>query len=313
MSSQVGVLAAAGAGLLSFLSPCVLPLIPGYLSFVSGKSAAELRDGSARGLVFLRSAFFVLGFSAVFVSLGLIFSGGGMLLAGKASRWINLGAGLIITLFGLNMIFDFIKILNREARAQVQSKPAGALGSFVVGMAFGAGWTPCIGPILASILFMAARSGRAAEAAALLAAYSLGLGLPFLAAGLFFERLSPLMNWLKKRGRELRIGSGVLLVALGLAMAFGRLTALNGAFSRSGIALMGFNASDPSGARLAAALAWAALAAIALALPLIRRKPLLRWWRLGLVGLFAGLAALEAFGAIGTVAFLGRWLLFQGA
>mgnify|MGYP000875708719 FL=1 len=313
MNAQVGILAAAGAGLLSFLSPCVLPLIPGYLSFVSGKSAAELRDGSARGLVFLRSAFFVLGFSAVFVSLGLIFSGGGMLLAGKASRWINLGAGLIITLFGLNMIFDFIKILNREARAHVQSKPAGALGSFVVGMAFGAGWTPCIGPILASILFMAARSGRAAEAAALLAAYSLGLGLPFLAAGLFFERLSPLMNWLKKRGRELRIGSGVLLVALGLAMALGRLTTLNGAFSRAGIALMGFSASDPYGARIAAALAWAALAAIALALPLIRKRPLLRWWRLGLVGLFTGLAALEAFGAIGTVAFLGRWLLFQGA
>jgi cytochrome c-type biogenesis protein len=310
--SQVSVLVAFGAGLLSFLSPCVLPLIPGYLSFISGKSASELREGSGRSGVFFRTLFFVLGFSAVFVALGLIFSGGGMLFAGSASRWVSLAAGLIITLFGLNMIFDFIKALNREARAQVSSRPAGAAGSFVVGMAFGAGWTPCIGPILASILIVAARSGRAAEAVFLLSSYSLGLALPFLLAGLFFERLSPLMAWFKKRGRELRIGSGLLLVALGLAMAFGRLTALNGLFARWGMRLASFASANPAGAAAAGAVLWFFAGSAIVLLALWRRKPLIRWWRLALIGAALLMAILEALGLSATLASIASWLLFQG-
>jgi cytochrome c-type biogenesis protein len=310
--SQVSVLVAFGAGLLSFLSPCVLPLIPGYLSFISGKSASELREGSGRGGVFFRTLFFVLGFSAVFVTLGLIFSGGGMLFAGSASRWVSMAAGSIIALFGLNMIFDFIKALNREARAQVSSRPAGAAGSFVVGMAFGAGWTPCIGPILASILIVAARSGRAAEAVLLLASYSLGLALPFLLAGLFFERLSPLMAWFKKRGRELRIGSGLLLVALGLAMAFGRLTALNGLFARWGMRLASFASANPAGAAAAGAVLWLFAGSAVALLALWRRKPLMRWWRLALMAVALSMAVLEALGLSATLASVASWLLFQG-
>ncbi|MDX9958616.1 MAG: cytochrome c biogenesis protein CcdA, partial [Spirochaetia bacterium] len=168
MNGNVSILLAFGAGLLSFLSPCVLPLIPGYLSFISGRSGQEIRSGEAKAGIFFRTLFFVAGFSTVFIGLGLVFSGGGMLFAGRATRIITSVAGTIIVLFGLNMIFDIFKALNREVRAQVSTKPAGAAGSFVVGMAFGAGWTPCIGPILASILLVASRSGRAPEAALLL-------------------------------------------------------------------------------------------------------------------------------------------------
>ena len=252
MNTNISILVAFGAGLLSFLSPCVLPLIPGYLSFISGRSGQEIRSGEAKAGIFFRTLFFVAGFTVVFIGLGLVFSGGGMLFAGRATRMITTIAGGIIILFGLNMIFDFIKILNREVRTQVSSKPAGAAGSFIVGMAFGAGWTPCIGPILASILLVASRSGRAPEAIVLLGSYSAGLALPFLLAGLFFERMSPIMNWFKKRGREVRIVSGVLLVALGLAMSFGRLTALNGMFVRWGMQLKSFMSKNPEGAVTAA-------------------------------------------------------------
>ena len=207
MTGNVSILMAFGAGLLSFLSPCVLPLIPGYLSFISGRSSQEIHSGEAKAGIFFRTLFFVAGFSTVFIGLGLLFSGGGMLFAGRATRIITSVAGGIIVLFGLNMIFDIIKVLNREVRAHVSTKPAGAAGSFVVGMAFGAGWTPCIGPILASILLVASRSGRAPEAAILLGSYSAGLAAPFLLAGLFFERMSPIMNWFKKRGKEVRIAS----------------------------------------------------------------------------------------------------------
>ncbi|HAE21987.1 MAG TPA: cytochrome C biogenesis protein [Spirochaetaceae bacterium] len=310
--SQLSVLVAFGAGLLSFLSPCVLPLIPGYLSFISGKSAIELREGSDRAGVFLRTLFFVLGFSAVFVALGLIFSGGGMLFAGQATRWVSLAAGSIITIFGLNMIFDFIKVLNREARTHLSSKPAGAAGSFVVGMAFGAGWTPCIGPILASILIVAARSGRAAEAVFLLSSYSLGLALPFLLVGLFFERLTPLMTWFKKRGRELRIASGLLLVVLGMAMAFGRLTALNGLFARWGMRLASFASVNPAGAMAAGTVLWLLAGSSVAIIALWRRKAVTRWWRMALIAAALAMAALELLGISATVASIASWLLFQG-
>ncbi|TFG81296.1 MAG: cytochrome c biogenesis protein CcdA [Spirochaetales bacterium] len=310
--NQITVFVAFGAGLLSFLSPCVLPLIPGYLSFISGREASELRDGTRRAGVFFRTLFFVFGFSVVFVGLGLVFSGSGMLFAGRATRWITMAAGLIIVLFGLNMLFDFIKILNREARAHVISKPAGAIGAFTVGMAFGAGWTPCIGPILASILLVAARSGTTAEAVLLLAVYSFGLAVPFLLAGLFFERLSPLMAWFKQRGRQVRMASGILLVALGLAMSLGRLTALNAVFPRWGVALNAFLARDPTGATIAGVLFWVFVAAAIAAVPLIRKNRFATCWRIALLGVLSIIIAMEALGIVSIVKIAAGWLLFQG-
>ncbi|MBP7263738.1 MAG: sulfite exporter TauE/SafE family protein [Spirochaetia bacterium] len=311
--SSIGIATAFAAGVVSFLSPCVLPLIPGYLSFVSGRRAADVREGTDRAGVFFRTLFFTLGFSAVFVILGLVFSGGGMLLAGNSARWLSIIAGAVIALFGLNMIFDFIKILNREARAHPTSKPAGAAGSFLVGMAFGAGWTPCIGPILASILLMAARSGTALAGASLLLLYSLGLAVPFLLAGLFFDKLTPLMGWFKKRGREIRLVSGILLIVIGLAMALGKLTALNGWFMRAAMGLKSMSVSNPALARAAGAGFWFVLAALTVLVPVLRKKRLLVWRRLVVIVGLLTLAVLDAAGITSTVDALAGWLLFQGA
>jgi cytochrome c-type biogenesis protein len=305
---------AFGAGLLSFLSPCVLPLIPGYLSFISGRSGQEIRSGEAKAGIFFRTLFFVAGFTTVFIGLGLIFSGGGMLFAGRATRLITSIAGTVIVLFGLNMIFDIVKVLNREVRAQVSTKPAGAAGSFVVGMAFGAGWTPCIGPILASILLVASRSGRAPEAALLLGSYSAGLAVPFLLAGLFFERMSPIMNWFKKRGKEVRIASGLLLVLIGLAMAFGRLTALNGTFARWGMQLKSFMGRNPDGAATAALASWGALALLS-AIPAIRRLVKGKHFKARHLILPIGLVVLlglESGGLVSLFGILSDWFLYQG-
>lgn len=310
---DVSVFVALGAGLLSFLSPCVLPLIPGYLSFVSGRGYADIKAGQGRGRVFYRTLFFVAGFTVVFVALGFLFSGGGMLTAGGASRTLSIVAGVVVTLFGLNMMFDFIKALNLEARFHVTDKPASAAGAFLVGMAFGAGWTPCIGPILASILILAARQGESLRAAGLLAVYSAGLALPFLLAGLFFDRLTPLMNWFKARGREVRIVSGLLLVALGLSMALGRLSALSALAVRAGLSLKSFATRGPAAATAWGAGIWAALAALLVVVPLLRKKKLLAPVRIVLFIVLVAMVALEVTGVVSTLGVLADWLLFQGA
>jgi len=313
VNTEISVLAALGAGLLSFLSPCVLPVIPGYLSFVSGQGAAELKSGQARSLVFFRTLFFTLGFSAVFVALGIVFSGSGMLFAGNAARIVTIVAGALIALFGLNMIFDFIKVLNREARAHVSSRPAGAAGAFVVGMAFGAGWTPCIGPVLMSILFMASQAGGTGKAVLLLSAYSLGLALPFLAVGLFFDRMTPLLNWFKKRGREIRIISGVLLIVIGLAMALGKLTSLTSFFGRMAFGIKEAIHSSPGTVR-----AWTigilAVLGGALVVPaLLTKKKLATVWRIAILSVIALLIVLELTGVLSIAGLLSDWFLFQGA
>lgn len=310
--TQVSVLVALGAGLLSFLSPCVLPLIPGYLSFISGAGADEIKSGSKRAGVFYRTLFFVLGFSAVFVGLGLLFSGGGMLTAGRANRIVTIAAGAFIVVLGLNTMFDFIKLLNSEARAHVVTKPTNAAGAFVVGMAFGAGWTPCVGPILASILFMAARSGGAGKAVLLLSAYSAGLALPFLAAGLFFERLAPLWAWFKRHGKGVRLASGGLLVAIGLSMALGRLTAINAVAARTGFALKAFAVAQPIAVRVWVIGLLAALAAALAIPPLVRKTRFTQPARLVGLGLVVVLVALEASGLISVAQVVSDWLLFQG-
>jgi len=310
--TDVSFFVAIGAGLLSFLSPCVLPLIPGYLSFISGAGAEELRSGSKRGGIFFRTLFFTLGFSAVFVGLGLAFSGGNMFVTGRTNRLVSIIAGSVIVALGLNTIFGFIRILNSEAGVHVRDKPTGAAGAFVVGMAFGAGWTPCIGPILASILLMAARSGGASRAVLLLSAYSAGLALPFLAAGLFFERLSPLWAWFKRRGGAVRVVSGALLIAIGLSMALGRLTVFNAAAARVGMALKGLVATRPVVASAWAIGILAAIGAAIAVVPILRRKRFAAPWRLVTLAAIAVAILLEATGTLSLAGAASDWLLFQG-
>jgi cytochrome c-type biogenesis protein len=224
--SEVGLLAALAAGMLSFLSPCVLPLIPAYLAMVSGYAVADIRSGAGRWKAFTRTLAFSAGFALVFVALSIVLSGAAML-AGGLSRTITIVSGIIIIVLGLNLIFDFLKFLDLEARIGKVRAPRGYLGAFLLGMAFAAGWSPCVGPILASILMLAAQGSGLAQSVLLLAAYSLGLALPFLATSLFLDRLTPLLAWLKRHGRGVRIISGIFLVTLGGLMAFGKLGALS--------------------------------------------------------------------------------------
>lgn len=223
------------AGILSFVSPCVLPLIPSYLTYITGLSFKQLDDAhptaKVRITVMLHSVCFILGFSVIFVLLGAI--------AGVASNsfqthlregleWVEKIGGLLIFLFGVHMtgLFHFGVLLG-EKRVQLHSKPSGYFGTFIVGVAFAAGWTPCIGPILASILMIAATSGQIGEGVGLLSVYSLGLGVPFLISGLLFHQFLVAFNRFRKYIRLVEIGTGVMLMAVGIMLMFnllGKLT-----------------------------------------------------------------------------------------
>ncbi len=216
------------AGILSFVSPCVLPLIPSYLTYITGLSFSQLDeehpDSKVRLTVFLHSLCFVFGFSVIFILLGAI--------AGIASsqiqaylreglEWVAKIGGLLILVFGVHMtgLISFRALLG-DKRVQLHKKPSGFLGTFIVGIAFAAGWTPCIGPILASILMVAASSGQVGEGISLLALYSLGLGLPFLLSGLLFHQFLAVFSRFKKYIRLIEIGTGIMLIAVGIMLMF---------------------------------------------------------------------------------------------
>lgn len=216
------------AGVLSFISPCVLPLIPSYLTYITGLSFSQLDDehptAQVRKTVVFHSLCFILGFSVVFVLLGAI--------AGIASsqielylreglEWVEKIGGLLILLFGVHMtgLFHFGVLLG-DKRVQLQKKPSGFAGTFLVGVAFAAGWTPCIGPILASILVVAASSGQVGQGVGLLSVYSLGMGIPFLLAGLLFHQFLAAFKRFRKHIRLVEICTGVMLIAVGIMLMF---------------------------------------------------------------------------------------------
>jgi cytochrome c-type biogenesis protein len=218
---QVTLLTAFAAGLLSFVSPCVLPLIPGYLSFVSGMSLDEMRAGSrgdaaARRQVLVASSVFVLGFSLVFIALGASASAIGEFLL---SRLPLLGkiAGVLIIVFGLHTMGVFrLRLLETEKRVQTARKPAGLVGALLVGIAFAFGWTPCIGPILGGILAIAGSRDSVGEGVKLLAVYSLGLGIPFLLTSLAVDRFFAATARIRRYYHAIEVTSGALLVAIGV-------------------------------------------------------------------------------------------------
>lgn len=225
------------AGILSFASPCVLPLIPSYLTYITGLSFSQLEDAhpdaKVRLTVLLHSLCFILGFSVVFVLLGAIAgiaSSKFQLFLREGLEWIEKIGGLLIFLFGVHMtgLFHFGVLLG-EKRVHLHKKPSGFAGTIVVGIAFAAGWTPCIGPILASILMVAATSGQVGEGVGLLAVYSLGLGVPFLLSGLLFHQFLIVFKRFRKYIRLVEIGTGVMLMAVGIMLMFnlmGKLTML---------------------------------------------------------------------------------------
>lgn len=230
MGESLGLAVAFSAGLFSFLSPCVLPLFPSYLSFITGMSVDRLRTGtgaSERTRTLVHSLAFVAGFTAVFVSLGASFSAAGQFLAGYRD-WIRIGGGILIVVFGLYIAGLLrVGVLARSAQIEIRHKPAGVLGSFAVGLTFAIGWTPCVGPVLGSILTLASSEHNVRQGVGLLLAYSAGLGVPFL---LFSMALGGFLR-LFKRYRALipvveRV-AGVMLVAVGLLVITNYYVVLN--------------------------------------------------------------------------------------
>jgi cytochrome c-type biogenesis protein len=228
---NVTLFAAFIAGVLSFISPCVLPLIPGYLSFVSGVTLDEMRGTGtvtaptdARRRAVIMSIAFVLGFSLVFISLGASATAIGSLLMEHLSLLGKI-AGVVIILFGLHMM-GVLRIgwLYSEKRMQTSGKPAGFFGAMLVGIAFAFGWTPCIGPILAAILAVAATQESVGEGVKLLAVYSAGLGVPFIATSLAINKFLAASARIRKHYHTIEVVSGVLLVVVGVLIFTNRFT-----------------------------------------------------------------------------------------
>jgi cytochrome c-type biogenesis protein len=215
---------------LGFFSPCVVPLIPGYISFVSGVSLWETQLAERRqhvGRVLLATIVFILGFSVIFTALGASASFIGTFVIGNRLLLTRIG-GVIVILLGLVML-GVIRIpgLARERRVQVMRRPRGLLGAFPIGMAFGFAWTPCVGPVLGAILTLAATTQRAADGAILLFAYSLGLGLPFLATAVLLTTTFEALRSLSRYARVIESASGVFLVVMGGALLFDLVFRLN--------------------------------------------------------------------------------------
>ncbi|MGB2716827.1 MAG: cytochrome c biogenesis protein CcdA [Vicinamibacterales bacterium] len=228
MGDNVTLVAAFVAGFLSFISPCVLPLIPGYISFVSGASLDDMRAGglTARRHVLIRSLAFVVGFSVVFIALGASASAIGSFISGQLNILTKI-AGALIIVFGLHMMGVFrLAFLDNEKRAQTQRKPAGPVGAFLVGLAFAFGWTPCIGPILAGILVVAGSRETVAEGVVLLAVYSLGLGGPFLLTSVAIDRFFSIAAAIRRHYHAIEMTSGGLLVAIGVLIFTEQLTVI---------------------------------------------------------------------------------------
>ncbi|SFE01719.1 cytochrome c biogenesis CcdA family protein [Roseivivax sediminis] len=216
------------AGIVSFLSPCVLPIVPPYLAFMSGVSVTEMRaGGSARAKAGLAALFFVLGLSTVFVLLGFTASAFGAFFL-QNQVWLARGAGVVVIVFGLHFLHVFrIPFLDREARIETGDQGGSAFGAYILGLAFAFGWTPCIGPQLGAILSLAASEANVTRGTVLLAVYAAGLGIPFLLAALFLSRAMGLMNRLKPHMKAIERVMGVLLIVVGLALLTGAFSALS--------------------------------------------------------------------------------------
>ena len=216
------LLVAFSAGILSFLSPCVLPIVPPYLAYMGGVSVTDMEDDrAARGRAVVASLFFVLGLSTVFLILGAGASALGRAFA-SYRPYLEVGAGVVVVIFGLHFLGLFrLKFLDREMRMDAGEQGGSAFGAYFLGLAFAFGWTPCLGPILSAILSLAGGQADVSKGVLLLGVYAIGLGVPFVLVAAFFPQMKRPMAWMKRNMGVIEKTSGVLLVVVGLAMATG--------------------------------------------------------------------------------------------
>lgn len=239
MTNNISFPLAFLAGVLSFLSPCVLPLVPSYVSFITGISFEDLKGGADRRkiryLTITNSLAFIAGFSTIFIALGASSSAVGQFLF-DYQDWIRIGGGVLVIIFGF-FVSGIIRLdfLTRDVKFHVSGKPVGYIGSFFVGMTFAAAWTPCIGPILGTILLYASTQGSAAYGLKLLAVYSLGLAVPFFLSSLMFNSFLSYSGRIKKYMRFIMIASGGLLIVFGILMLTNNVRMLTGLFPDLGI------------------------------------------------------------------------------
>jgi cytochrome c-type biogenesis protein len=346
MDGNISILTAFVAGLLSFVSPCVLPLLSSYLVFISGSRSTVIEAGEAPEAmretpklfsrkqlnVVASTLFFVLGFSVVFIVLSIIVYGF-IIFLGGVNRILNIIAGGLIIALGLNILFNFIPFLKYDDKSascetctpehsilaakensllHPSRRPKGFLGSFIVGVAFGAGWTPCVGAFLGSILLMASQSGQIALSAVYLAVYSAGLGVPFLIAAFFWHALIDHVYKIRRILPAIRIISGVFLVATGLLMAFGRFFLLNSFFQKNGYRLAQWAQGGSLSVRLIPALLFLLVAALPFIIRLIKRRKLLAPLPVICLVVLLFLAAANAAGIINCMDYLSRWFAYSG-
>lgn len=225
--SHIGLLTAFVAGIISFLSPCVLPLVPGYVSYIAGRSVPERPKGGAMALRLPAvglSACFVLGFSTVFVLLGASATALGRLLLSYRYE-LNIVGGAVVIAFGLIMLGMVpLSWLQRDIRFHTAIPGGRPVSAYILGLAFGFGWTPCIGPILGAILTVSAASASVTSGITLLAIYSIGLGVPFVLAAMFTSGLAARLRAIRRLGQILQLVAGGIMILMGLAMITGRLS-----------------------------------------------------------------------------------------
>jgi len=222
-----GLVVAFIAGLISFLSPCVLPIVPPYIAYMSGVALTEIENRKGRQKIVLTALFFVLGLSTVFIFLGFSASAIGAIFF-EYQTLLNTIAGFIIMLFGLHFLGIYrLHFLDREARFEVENYQGTAFGSYVLGLAFAFGWTPCIGPQLGAILSLAASNASILKGTVLLAFYAMGLGIPFLIFALFINRLEGVLKFFKQYFKIIERIMGLLLWTIGLLMLTGGFSSIS--------------------------------------------------------------------------------------
>jgi len=222
------MLVALVAGIISFLSPCVLPIVPPYLAYISGVSLNDLTEsGSQRARAVVPALFFVLGLSTVFLFLGFTASAIGTVFL-QYQGYFNTIAGILVMAFGAHFVGVYrFKFLDREARLDAGDRGGSSFGAYILGLAFAFGWTPCIGPQLGAILSLAASEANVARGTSLLAIYAIGLGVPFILVAAFLPRLQGLMGWMKRHMEQIERVMGLLLWTIGLLMLTGGFSAFS--------------------------------------------------------------------------------------